>query len=156
MARLPQPGADQGSWGEILNNFLSQAHSSDGALKPGSVSESVLAPAVQAKINTVTGPVGPIGPPGPAGAAGPQGIPGVDGTDGAAGVPGSQGDPGIQGPPGPPGPQEVSSDAGNLLEVGSDSKVSLTAAMLPGPRISVALTAPTSPSVGDVWIDISA
>lgn len=33
MARLPQPGGDQGVWGDILNDFLLQAHNSDGSLK---------------------------------------------------------------------------------------------------------------------------
>lgn len=69
---------------------------------------------------------------------GPQGIPGLDGQDGAAGedgVDGSQGPQGIQGPPGPAG------------EDGVDYT---------GPAITVASTAPSSPSVGDVWIDTSA
>ncbi|HEX9679580.1 MAG TPA: hypothetical protein VGA08_03100, partial [Candidatus Saccharimonadales bacterium] len=30
MARLPTPGGDQGQWGDILNDFLSQQHSADG------------------------------------------------------------------------------------------------------------------------------
>lgn len=34
MARLPQPGGDQGSWGDILNDYLSQSHNADGTLKP--------------------------------------------------------------------------------------------------------------------------
>ena len=33
MARLPTPGGDTGSWGGILNDFLSQAHNPDGTLK---------------------------------------------------------------------------------------------------------------------------
>lgn len=33
MARLPIPGADQGQWGDILNEYLSASHSADGALK---------------------------------------------------------------------------------------------------------------------------
>ncbi|MGD8373447.1 MAG: glycosyl hydrolase family 28-related protein [Candidatus Woesebacteria bacterium] len=33
MARLPRSGQDQGTWGAILNDFLTQEHSSDGALK---------------------------------------------------------------------------------------------------------------------------
>jgi lysophospholipase L1-like esterase len=33
MARLPNPGGDQGSWGGILNDFLTQAHNDDGSLK---------------------------------------------------------------------------------------------------------------------------
>src|SRR5574338_455110 len=33
MARLPQPGGDKNTWGEILNEFLSVEHNSDGTLK---------------------------------------------------------------------------------------------------------------------------
>lgn len=32
MARLPQPGADDGVWGNILNDFLLQEHAADGSL----------------------------------------------------------------------------------------------------------------------------
>ncbi len=53
MARLPQPGADSGSWGQILNDFLSQTHNADGSLKNGAVSESQLDTAVQTKLNNV-------------------------------------------------------------------------------------------------------
>jgi hypothetical protein len=34
MARLPQPGGDDGTWGNVLNDFLTQAHNADGSLKP--------------------------------------------------------------------------------------------------------------------------
>ncbi|HEY5668082.1 MAG TPA: hypothetical protein VIR03_02840, partial [Candidatus Saccharimonadales bacterium] len=40
MSRLPTPGQDNGTWGSILNDYLSQAHTSDGSLKPGSVGAS--------------------------------------------------------------------------------------------------------------------
>ncbi len=33
MARLPTPGGDGGSWGQILNEYLSVAHNTDGSLK---------------------------------------------------------------------------------------------------------------------------
>lgn len=33
MARLPIPGGDDGSWGDILNNFLRIEHNSDGTQK---------------------------------------------------------------------------------------------------------------------------
>lgn len=36
-ARLPIPGSDDGTWGDILNTFLASAHNTDGTLKPGSV-----------------------------------------------------------------------------------------------------------------------
>lgn len=35
MARLPNPGGDDGAWGDILNEFLSVSLSSDGSLKSG-------------------------------------------------------------------------------------------------------------------------
>jgi len=34
MSRLPTPGGDDGSWGSILNDYLSVALNSDGTLKP--------------------------------------------------------------------------------------------------------------------------
>ncbi len=34
MPRLPKPGGDAGNWGEILNEFLSVEHTSDGKLNP--------------------------------------------------------------------------------------------------------------------------
>lgn len=43
-ARLPIPGSDDGHWGDILNDFLKQAHDPDtGLLKPDAVSASVMA-----------------------------------------------------------------------------------------------------------------
>lgn len=63
MARLPQPGGDKGNWGDILNDFLLQAHDSDGTLgtdtvgaaqlQDGAVAETKLANAVQTKLNAV-------------------------------------------------------------------------------------------------------
>lgn len=42
MARLPKPGGDSGTWGSILNSFLSQAHRPDGNLKTDSVGRDQL------------------------------------------------------------------------------------------------------------------
>lgn len=33
MARLPTPGGDDGTWGQVLNSFLDVEHNSDGSLK---------------------------------------------------------------------------------------------------------------------------
>lgn len=41
-SRLPIPGADEGQWGQILNDFLSVAHAEDGRLKDGIVSTNSL------------------------------------------------------------------------------------------------------------------
>lgn len=43
MARLPQPGADSGSWGTILNEYLAVSHKSDGGIKDGAVTATSLA-----------------------------------------------------------------------------------------------------------------
>lgn len=51
MARLPQPGSDQGTWGIILNDFLSVSHNADGTIVDGSITTSKLSTAVQATIN---------------------------------------------------------------------------------------------------------
>jgi len=40
MARLPTPGSDDGTWGQVLNDFLTQSHNTDGSLKASSVDVS--------------------------------------------------------------------------------------------------------------------
>lgn len=72
------------------------------------------------------------------GADGPQGLPGQDGATGPKGDQGDQGPAGADGAAGPQGPP------------GEDG-IDYT-----GPTITVASSAPTSPAVGDVWIDTSA
>jgi hypothetical protein len=42
VARLPVPGQDDGSWGDVLNDYLLQTHTGTGALKPDAVSASSL------------------------------------------------------------------------------------------------------------------
>jgi hypothetical protein len=54
MARLPAPGADAGKWGDLLNEFLVQAHKGDGTLKDGSVTTAMLADDVQDALGTST------------------------------------------------------------------------------------------------------
>lgn len=43
MARLPQPGGDAGNWGSILNDYLLQAHETDGRIKDSAVSDAAVA-----------------------------------------------------------------------------------------------------------------
>jgi hypothetical protein len=40
MARLPIPGEDNGTWGAILNDFLTRGHNSDGTIKTDALSIS--------------------------------------------------------------------------------------------------------------------
>ena len=71
MARLPNPGGDNGNWGTILNDYLSQVHNPNGTLKndvvtssaiadnavnatsiaDGSITEALLSSSVQTKLN---------------------------------------------------------------------------------------------------------
>lgn len=44
MARLPQPGGDNGDWGNILNDFLSQSLKNDGLVKDNAVTANTIAP----------------------------------------------------------------------------------------------------------------
>ena len=116
MPRLPKPGGDEGKWGEILNEYLSQAHRPSGALKPGAVSEAALTTALKDKIEQgvgatgasgasgAPGAAGSSGPPGPAGSTGVMGPAGATGSAGATGASGSAGAPGAQGATGPSGP----------------------------------------------------
>ncbi|QQS19263.1 hypothetical protein IPL68_03430 [Candidatus Saccharibacteria bacterium] len=43
-SRLPTPGGDDGTWGAILNDYLAQAHKTDGTLKDDVVTAAALAP----------------------------------------------------------------------------------------------------------------
>ncbi|QQS20301.1 hypothetical protein IPL85_02535 [Candidatus Saccharibacteria bacterium] len=42
-SRLPTPGGDDGTWGAILNDYLAQAHKTDGSLKDNVVTAAALA-----------------------------------------------------------------------------------------------------------------
>lgn len=42
MARLPVPGSDNGTWGDVLNDFLAVAHTSTGAIKANAVDSSAI------------------------------------------------------------------------------------------------------------------
>ncbi len=54
MARLPQPGSDQGVWGDVLNEYLLQTHAPTGLLKNNIVTEANLDPTARAKLNAYT------------------------------------------------------------------------------------------------------
>lgn len=50
MARLPTVGGDDGDWGLILNEFLSQAHTASGELKDDYIDSAKLTPAVRSSL----------------------------------------------------------------------------------------------------------
>lgn len=126
MARLPQPGGDDGTWGDILNEFLNVSHNADGTLKNTvstntiqtitgtktfSTSPSVPTPtssgdaATKAYVDATAGlgATGATGPTGPAGATGPVGATGPAGPAGATGPTGPTGGAGPAGATGPTG-----------------------------------------------------
>lgn len=113
MARLPIPGSDEGEWGDILNEYLLQSHTSGGAIKPGSITMNNLAPSVQNQLMASVGPAGPQGPAGPVGPMGPAGAKGDQGDKGDQGEPGAKGDTGDTGAQGPQGVQGPKGDTGD-------------------------------------------
>ncbi len=57
MSRLPNPGSDEGQWGEILNDYLSQSHNTDGTLKAGIVGSAQLAAGAVTTANYADGSI---------------------------------------------------------------------------------------------------
>jgi hypothetical protein len=62
MPRLPVPGSDNGTWGDVLNDYLAVAHDTVGNLKPNAVSSSVLQDdsISEAKLNVGSGANGQV------------------------------------------------------------------------------------------------
>lgn len=57
MSRLPTPGSDDGTWGDILNDYLEVSHNADGSLKDNTVTDdtvSTSASIAQSKIANLT------------------------------------------------------------------------------------------------------
>src|SRR3989344_6949464 len=133
MARLPVPGSDDGTWGDILNEFLEVGHNSDGSLKSvvktsgnqtvGGIKTFSSSPQVPTPNSSddatnkdyvdsiagggatgATGPSGSAGATGTSGSAGTQGSTGATGTQGATGTAGSDGSDGTDGATGATGP----------------------------------------------------
>ena len=149
MSRLPQPGGDEGTWGQILNDYLSTAHNNDGSIKDNVVTAASIAPgavtvneiqdntiteakldsAVQSKLNSgggTPGATGATGPAGTQGATGPQGPAGATGAEGATGVTGSQGTPGATGAQGPLGATGPTGSAGAAGATGATGPAGAT------------------------------
>lgn len=155
MSRLPTPGSDAGTWGQILNEYLSTAHNNDGTLKDnvvgsaqlqdnavnssiianGSITEANLDAGVTAKLNTLAGQQGATGP---VGATGPQGFTGAQGVTGAAGATGATGPQGIQGATGVAGATGATGLIGATGPMGADSTV-------PGPTGATGPAGATGP-----------
>ncbi len=63
MVRLPQPGGDDGTWGQILNDFLDASHNTDGTLKPSSVASASPVTSVNTKTGAVVLTAADVGAP---------------------------------------------------------------------------------------------
>ncbi|MFZ1249878.1 MAG: hypothetical protein WAR37_00285 [Candidatus Microsaccharimonas sp.] len=57
MPRLPQPGADAGQWGSILNEYLSVSLDEDGTLKTNSIGAAQLKPGAVTNAAIATGTI---------------------------------------------------------------------------------------------------
>ncbi|MGE5299194.1 MAG: hypothetical protein ACM3KF_04095 [Acidobacteriota bacterium] len=147
MPRLPIPGSDEGSWGQILNDYLSQAHKSDGSLKDNVITANNLDQDLQDKVTAIAGQqgaTGPVGPVGPSGAAGPTGATGATGPQGPAGPTGATGPQGLSGATGPQGAtgaQGLQGVAGATGATGPQGDSGAT-----GPTGATGATGPIGPS----------
>jgi collagen type VII alpha len=108
--RLPIPGSDDGTWGDILNGFLGVSHNEDGTLVTSAVTTALPTPIPTTNLGSGTassstflrgdntwapasgpqGATGASGPTGPAGATGATGV-GASGATGASGPTGPAG-----------------------------------------------------------------
>jgi len=66
-ARLPIPGSDDGTWGNVLNDFLEVAHNSDGSLQTTALASSgavtsvnTIAPNTSGEVTLTAGNVGAV------------------------------------------------------------------------------------------------
>lgn len=63
-ARLPTPGSDNGTWGDLLNAYLSVAQNDDGTLKPIGTSsiqdDAVTASKISATLDQIAAPTGNV------------------------------------------------------------------------------------------------
>lgn len=58
MARLPTPGGDDGNWGNVLNDYLSQTLKPDGTLKDNAVTSNTIAPNAITSVKIASDAVG--------------------------------------------------------------------------------------------------
>ena len=172
--RLPIPGGDPGNWGEILNEYLSQAHKPNGSLKdntvtaatiaPGAITEANLSQPIKDQLQAVvgqqgstgaTGPMGATGPQGDEGAPGPQGVVGATGAmgpQGPAGQDGADGQDGATGAQGPQGAPGARGDQGDTGATGPEGPQGLQGPVGPtgpqgdvGPQGEPGVTGPAGP-----------
>ena len=62
MARLPQPGSDEGTWGQVLNDFLAVSHDTAGNIKTNAIDSTAIQDSsiTEAKLDLGTGADGQV------------------------------------------------------------------------------------------------
>lgn len=62
MARLPQPGSDEGTWGQVLNDFLAVSHDTAGNIKTNAIDSTAIQDSsiTEAKLDLGTGANGQV------------------------------------------------------------------------------------------------
>jgi hypothetical protein len=142
--RLPIPGSDNGTWGNILNSFLEVSLNADGTLVTSAVATALPTPIATTNLGSgtatsstflrgdgtwavATGAQGFTGASGPNGATGATGATGASGSGstGATGPQGSLGTTGLTGATGPTGPTGATGAgaSGSLLAANNLSDV---------------------------------
>jgi hypothetical protein len=148
MARLPIPGADDGTWGGILNDYLSQSLNADGSLKSAAIPDGSVTPI---KLSDTYVPASEKG------AASGVATLDVTGKVPAAQLP-SQGladnsvtEPKLDAANTPTSGQVLSYNGTNFTWV--DVSVSGYVQGDGIAKITVGTTAPASPQIGDLWVN---
>ena len=140
MARLPQPGSDQGVWGEVLNDYLLQAHAPTGMLKNDIVGEANLTVAARTKLNAYTtkADVASLATVATTGSYGD-----LSDRPGLAAVATS-------------GSYDDLDDRPSLTTVATTGSYNDLSDRPVIPKITLSASAPINPSIGDMWVDLSA
>ena len=148
MARLPTPGGDDGTWGDVLNDFLGVAHNSDGSLK--SSLQGATGPAGTMGSQGATGSAGATGATGPSGSAGTAGATGATGSAGTAGATGATGPTGSAGATGSTGPTGATGPSA-LTTKGDIATYSSTVDRLAVGNNGESLVADSTATTGNRW-----
>ena len=168
IAKLNAVAGPTGPQGPVGATGPTGATGATGSVGPSGAASTVPGP------TGATGPVGPVGPagatgptgaastvPGPTGPAGPIGPNGVAGATGPIGSTGPAGTQGATGATGPAGPGVVTGGSLNQVLAKASATdydtqwVNAVAHISDIDGLTISATAPSSPAVGDLWIDLS-
>lgn len=150
MSRLPIPGGDDDNWGTVLNDFLLVSHETDGTLKP----QTAPVISVAGKTGTVTLDKSDVGltnadntsdinkPLSTATQSALSGKANTIHTHAISDVTSLQ------------STLDSKTDASSLATVATSGSYNDLSDKPAIPNITVSSTAPSAPSVGDLWVDL--